>query len=98
VPEALAALDAGPADVLVSDIGMPERDGYALLDEVRRASTPEVAGLPAIALTASAKHEDRAQALAAGFQAHLAKPLEPLKLARTIRALVRNDGTRHHLG
>jgi PAS domain S-box-containing protein len=97
VPEALAALDAGPADVLVSDIGMPERDGYALLDEVRRASTPEVAGLPAIALTAYAKHEDRAQALAAGFQAHLAKPLEPLKLARTIRALVRNDGTRHHL-
>jgi PAS domain S-box-containing protein len=97
VMEALAALNASPPDVLVSDIGMPEQDGYALLRKIRHASAPEVAALPAIALTAYAKHEDRVQALAAGFQAHLAKPLEPLQLARTIRALVREADTRHHV-
>jgi PAS domain S-box-containing protein len=97
VPEALDALRSAVPDVLVSDIGMPGLDGYALLDAIRRDEVAEAAGVPAIALTAYAKHEDRARALAAGFQAHLAKPLEPLQLARTIRALVRQHEARHHV-
>jgi CheY-like chemotaxis protein len=75
--EALAQLRAVQPDVLVSDIGMPEVDGYQLMQLVR-ALPPQSGGrVPAIALTAFARDEDRARALAAGFDAHLAKPLEP---------------------
>jgi PAS domain S-box-containing protein len=88
VNEALDELHVSSPDVLVSDIGMPGRDGYALLDAVRGADEPRISSVPAIALTAYAKPEDRALALASGFQAHLTKPLEPVQLARAIRALV----------
>ena len=88
VNEALDALRAAVPDVLVSDIGMPGRDGYDLLDAVRSADEPRISTVPAIALTAYAKPEDRAQALSSGFQEHLTKPLEPVQLARAIRALV----------
>ena len=98
VHEALEALATGSPDVLVSDIGMPDRDGYELLRAVRQSAPATAASVPAIALTAYAKAEDRAQALACGFQAHLTKPLEPIQLARAIRALVPNDERRHHVG
>jgi signal transduction histidine kinase/ActR/RegA family two-component response regulator len=73
-----------PIDVLVSDIGMPQEDGYALLRRVR-ALGPELNGkVPAIALTAHARAQDRRTALMAGFQSHVAKPVEPAELIAVI--------------
>jgi CheY-like chemotaxis protein/anti-sigma regulatory factor (Ser/Thr protein kinase) len=71
-------------DVLVSDIGMPDEDGYALIKKLRQQKSKRVRGIPAIALTAYASPDDRAQALAAGFQMHLAKPIEPETLVSSI--------------
>jgi len=86
--EALSALEQFKPDVLISDIGMPEVDGYMLMRQVRRL-TPKQGGLiPAIALTAYAGELNQQQALEAGFQKHLAKPVDPAELARTIAALV----------
>jgi CheY-like chemotaxis protein len=73
-------------DVLLSDIGMPGTDGYELIRQVRRL--PGRAGVvPAAAVTAFARGEDRRQALLAGFQAHVTKPLDPTALAATVAAL-----------
>jgi signal transduction histidine kinase/CheY-like chemotaxis protein len=82
-PQALQALQTGRIDVLISDIGMPDVDGYGLLARLRAAG----ATLPAIALTAFARPNDRRKALDAGFSAHLAKPVEPSLLVATIAAL-----------
>ncbi len=79
-PEALGALDEWRADVLISDIGMPDEDGYALIRKVR-ALDPERGGyIPAVALTAYARMEDRLKVLSSGFQMHLPKPVEPAEL------------------
>src|ERR1700682_6638150 len=75
-------------DVLVSDIGMPEEDGYTLIKKLRQQKSKRVRGIPAIALTAYASPDDRAQALAAGFQMHLAKPIEPEMLVSSIASAV----------
>jgi signal transduction histidine kinase len=76
-------------DVLVSDIGMPAEDGFELISKVR-AMGPERGGeIPAIALTAYARDEDRARVLAAGFQRHVAKPVEPSNLAQAVASLAR---------
>ncbi|MEG4507874.1 PAS domain S-box protein [Microcoleus sp. F6_B4] len=86
--EALPAFARFQPDVLLSDIGMPGMDGYMLLGQVR-ALPPERGGLiPAIALTAYAGEFDRQQALQAGFQRHLAKPIDPDELIKTIAALM----------
>jgi PAS domain S-box-containing protein len=78
--DALATLEAWRADVLVCDIGMPEEDGYALIRKVR-ALGPEHGGyIPAVALTAYARAEDRLKVLSSGFQMHVAKPVEPAEL------------------
>jgi PAS domain S-box-containing protein len=78
---ALAALARERPDLLISDIGMPGVDGYALMREVRARETQSgLTHLPAIALTAYARAEDRAQALAAGFHTHMPKPIEPAAL------------------
>ncbi len=85
--EALAALARVKPDVLLSDIGMPEVDGYMLIRQIR-AMTPEQGGeIPAIALTAYAGESDQHQALFVGFQRHVAKPVEPAKLAAVIASL-----------
>ncbi|MBW3585061.1 MAG: PAS domain S-box protein [Cyanobacteria bacterium 0813] len=87
--EALAALMQSKPDVLLSDIGMPDMDGYMLLQQVR-ALPPEQGGqIPAIALTAYAGDVNQQQALAAGFQRHIAKPVEPNELMGAIVNLVR---------
>lgn len=86
--EALRVLQEGGIDLLVSDIGMPEEDGYALIRQVRTAEGPE-RRLPAVALTAHARIEDRLAALMAGFDVHVPKPVEPAELVTVIAALVR---------
>jgi PAS domain S-box-containing protein len=86
VSQALEALQGFDPDVLVSDIGMPERDGYDLIREVR-ARGRDATDLPAVAVTAFASPEDRQRALAAGFQVHLAKPVDPKELTQVIAAL-----------
>jgi signal transduction histidine kinase len=83
--EALAVLQGFEPDVLVSDISMPERDGYDLIREVRTRRGP--GDLPAVAVTAFAGPEDRRRALAAGFQVHLAKPVDPGELVDVIARL-----------
>ena len=84
---ALAAVQASGVNFYVSDIGMAEQDGYQLLRELR-ARGYDAARLPAIALTAFARAEDRDKALAAGFQDHLVKPVEPQVLIARIAALM----------
>ncbi len=86
VNEALEILQELDPDVLVSDIGMPERDGYELIREIR-ALGHDAADLPAVAVTAFASPEDRQRALAAGFQVHLAKPVDPKELTQVIAEL-----------
>ena len=79
-------------DVLVSDIGMAKEDGYTLIRRIRSLGGDR-ARIPAIALTAYARAEDRTKALQAGYQVHLAKPVEPIKLIATVVNLVKQ--TRH---
>jgi CheY-like chemotaxis protein len=87
VGAALAKLEAFQPQVLISDIGMPERDGYDLIREVR-ARGHSYRNLPAIALTALAGPQDRRKALRAGYQLHLAKPLDASELTAAIAALI----------
>jgi PAS domain S-box-containing protein len=83
--EALVALAAGLPDVMVSDIGMPEMDGYDLIRLVRSGSAAR--DVPAVALTAYARPEDCARVLRAGYQAHLSKPVVPSELLTTVARL-----------
>jgi signal transduction histidine kinase len=91
-PEGIEALKAWRPDVLVSDIGMPGRDGYELIREVRTLSSENGGDIPAIALTGYARSEDRLKALSSGFQKHVTKPVEPEYLAATIAGLIRLNG------
>lgn len=85
--EALMTIDLTQPDVLVSDIAMPGEDGYALIRKIRLRDADQGRWLPAVALTAYARDEDRARALAAGYQRHLTKPVDPAALARTVAVL-----------
>ena len=90
--EGLAALRSERPDVLISDIGMPEVDGYEFLRRVR-ALGPENGGkIPAVALTALARSEDRTRALLAGYIAHVSKPADPFELAATIASIAGRTG------
>jgi CheY-like chemotaxis protein len=81
---ALAALHAAWPDVMVSDIGLPGKDGYELVRRVRELEAGRGVRLPVIALTAFARAEDRVKTLAAGFDLHLGKPLKPHLLLEAI--------------
>ena len=85
--EALEALAQAMFDVLVSDIRMPVEDGYALLRKVRALDAERGGQIPALALTAYTRIEDREAALSAGFQQHAAKPIEPVELAAAVATL-----------
>lgn len=85
--KALDALRQLKMDVLVSDIQMPEMDGYELIGKVRALESEEVRRIPAIALTAHARIEDRMRSLLAGYQAHLSKPVELTELVAMVAAL-----------
>jgi signal transduction histidine kinase len=90
VPSAAAALeqlDSGPADVLVSDLGMPDEDGYSLIRKVRARAPGQGGSVPAAALTAYARAEDRSRVLASGFQMHLPKPIDPGDLVNMVASL-----------
>jgi signal transduction histidine kinase/ActR/RegA family two-component response regulator len=89
--DALAAIARRRPDVLVSDIGMPGIDGYALMRRIRMLDG-EAARIPAIALTAYARREDRIRAIQAGYQMHLAKPVEPSELVAMVQTLARRSG------
>jgi signal transduction histidine kinase/ActR/RegA family two-component response regulator len=78
--DALSILDSERVDLLVSDIGMPEEDGYSLIRRVRGLSNGPKATIPAVALTAFASNEDRTRALLEGFNMHMTKPVEPAEL------------------
>jgi len=85
--EALKSLPQWKPDILICDIGMPGEDGYSLISKVR-ALAPEFGGqLPAVALTAYARAEDRRRALQAGFQIHVPKPVEPAELVTVVASL-----------
>ena len=86
--EALALVRSRRPDVIVSDIGMPGRDGYQLMRDVRDLPADEGGKTPAIALTAFARSEDRTRAMRAGYQVHVSKPIEPPELVACIRSLV----------
>jgi len=81
---ALEWLSCSRFDLLLCDIGMPEMDGYALMREVRRREAGSGTAIPAVALTAYGRAEDRVRALAAGFQNHVTKPVEPEELALVV--------------
>jgi CheY-like chemotaxis protein len=80
---ALTALGMGSPDILISDIGLPEMDGYQLIERIRQKGGVS-GGIPAVALTAFARSEDRTRALLAGYQAHLSKPIESGELVATV--------------
>jgi CheY-like chemotaxis protein len=91
--EALAALSVRRPDVLVSDIAMPETDGYALMARLRAQESAEGGRrIPALALSAYARDEDRRRAIDAGFEVHVAKPVDPAKLAEVLIGLARGSG------
>jgi CheY-like chemotaxis protein len=86
--EALKALEDAPPDILISDIGLPEMDGYQLIEQIRKKDVTKGGAIPAVALTAYARSEDRTRALRAGYQTHLAKPIESTELVATVAGLV----------
>jgi len=87
VPEALELCKKERPDIVISDIGMPEYNGYAFVAALRKADKPEVRAIPAIALTAFATTTDRDIALSSGFNQYVAKPFDPAKLIQMIKQL-----------
>ena len=90
VREALADISAQPPDVLISDLAMPDEDGFDLIREVRSMEGGRGTRVPAIAVTALARPEDRARAIAAGYDVHLAKPVEPHEVVAVVARAVRD--------
>ena len=87
--ECLALVPAFRPDVVITDIGMPEMDGYTLIQRLRAMRPDDGGNTPAVALTAFARSEDRRQAMLAGFDMHVAKPVEPGELVAVVSRLAR---------
>jgi CheY-like chemotaxis protein len=87
--EALEIAARAKPDVLISDIGMPDEDGFELIRRVRELPAESGGGVPAIALTAYARAEDRLRVLRSGYQMHVPKPVEMAELLAVIASLVR---------
>lgn len=90
--EAIEEIRKSAPDLLISDIGMPDEDGYALMQKVRVLPAAQGGRVPAIALTAYARTEDRLQALRAGYQMHVTKPVELTELAAVVASLAKREG------
>lgn len=89
--QAHQALAARRPDAIIAEIGMPDEDGYAFLTTVRRFEQEQgLSPVPAVAVTAFARLEDRDPALAAGFNEHLSKPVDPDKLVTVLAQLIQN--------
>jgi CheY-like chemotaxis protein/anti-sigma regulatory factor (Ser/Thr protein kinase) len=86
---AIERIEAARPDVMVVDLGMPEIDGFDLIARIRSSPNPAVRDVPAAALTAFARAEDRTKALRSGFEMHLAKPVDPGELVASIATLAR---------
>ncbi|MDV2995828.1 MAG: Sensor histidine kinase TodS [Chroococcidiopsis sp. SAG 2025] len=89
--DAVAYLERDRPDVLISDIAMPETDGYQFIQQLRATEQPGDKYIPAIALTAHAKPEDRSRSLAAGFQQHITKPVESTALIAAVAELIKQQ-------
>jgi len=89
--EAIQAITRKRPDVLVSDIAMPDEDGYGLIEKIRLLENGETQNIPAVAITAYAKEEDRERALSSGFQIYLAKPVELTELISVVARAARRD-------
>jgi CheY-like chemotaxis protein len=87
VTEAMDLFRSEQPEVLVSDIGMPGEDGYTFIKRVRALGADQGGRTPAVALTAYARSEDRVRAIAAGYQMHIAKPVEPAELIMMVASL-----------
>ena len=92
-PEALEIAPANSIDLILSDIGMPHMDGFEMMKQLRQL--PDMQDVPAIALSGYATQKDTRLALAAGFNAHVSKPIEPAELLRTINRLLKKSGSSH---
>jgi PAS domain S-box-containing protein len=88
---ALAQIDKEPPDALVLDLGMPGIDGFALIARIRASDDVRIRNIPAAALTAFARSEDRTKALRSGFEMHLSKPVDPGELVASVATLVRRS-------
>src|SRR5205085_10137887 len=84
VKDGLAAVAAGVPDVVLSDLGIPDEDGYSFIRKLRAMSRENGGLVPAIALTAFVRTEDRVRVLESGFQLHLSKPIDPVQLVAAI--------------
>jgi CheY-like chemotaxis protein len=92
--DAVAALPRVRPHILVSDVEMPVEDGYELIRQVRRLAPEDGGRIPAAALTAYARPEDRMRALMAGFQIHVPKPVQPAELVAVVASLAGRTGPR----
>ena len=90
--EALDACDEWGPDILIADIGMPVEDGYTLMKKLRARESERGGHLPAIALTAYARQEDRLRAFSAGYESHVPKPVEPVELLAVVASLTHRTG------
>jgi CheY-like chemotaxis protein len=98
VAEGLRMLEERPPDVLLCDIEMPEKDGYQLISAVRRWPAAKGGRVPAAALTAFARMEDRVRALGAGFDMHIPKPVAPQELIVAVHSLYLRAAARREPG
>ena len=87
--QALRTLRRVTPDVLLTDIAMPRRDGYWLIEQVRALPAEQGGGIPAVAITAHGEEHGPARTLAAGFQGHIRKPIDPWDLCRALTGIVR---------
>ena len=92
--QALQSIEDEIPDLLIIDLGMPNMDGFALIERIRRSTDRHVRELPAVAFTAYARSEDRVKALRSGFQMHLAKPVDPSDLMATVATLATRSSVR----
>ncbi len=86
---ALEIVETDRPDVLIADLGMPQMDGFELIRQLRASDDVAVRDIPAAALTAYARSEDRAKSLQHGFEMHLAKPIDPAELVSAVQSLAR---------
>lgn len=92
VSDAMAQIRSDVPQVLISDLGMPDQDGYELIQTVRALPADAGGNIPAVALSAFARSEDRRRAILAGFQTHVAKPVEPPELIAVVASLAGKVG------